>query len=208
MSIESLKTEAVRPASLSTRAESPGVNLAFLAALAASFLVAYLPTYLRLAAGAWRTEQEGHGPLIMLAAVWLAWQQRDRLRTIELRPAPVAGWIILLLSLLLMALTRSQDLFMIEVATQIPVLWGCLLLIGGWPLARIFAFPLAFLIFSVPPPGWLLDGRQAVPVPGWQDRAVARPDGESGEANVRAAWRVALAERAAGHTHPARSSPH
>src|ERR1700722_16115055 len=172
MSIESLKTEAVRPASLSTRAESPGVNLAFLAALAASFLVAYLPTYLRLVAGAWRTEQEGHGPLIMLAAVWLAWQQRDRLRTIELRAAPVAGWIILLASLLLMAVTRSQDIPMVEVATQIPVLWGCLLLIGGWPLARVFAFPLAFLVFSVPPPGWLLDAF-TVPLKAWVSDVVA-----------------------------------
>jgi hypothetical protein len=157
MSIESLKTDSVRPASLLARADGRGVNLVFLGALAASFFVAYLPTYLRLAGGAWRTEQEGHGPLIMLAAAWLAWQQRDRLKAIELRPALVAGWIILLLSLLLMAVTRSQDIPMIEVATQIPVLLGCLLLIGGWPLARVFAFPLAFLIFSVPPPNWLLD---------------------------------------------------
>src|SRR6202047_4721559 len=93
MSIESLKTGPLRPTSLSTRAESRGVNLAFLAVLAASFLVAYLPTYLRLAAGAWRTEQEGHGPLIMLAAVWLAWQQRDKLKAIELRPGPHPGWV-------------------------------------------------------------------------------------------------------------------
>jgi exosortase len=157
MSIESLKTESVRPASLLARADGRGVNLVFLGALAASFFVAYLPTYLRLAGGAWQTEQEGHGPLIMLAAAWLAWQQRDRLKAIEFRPALIAGWIILLLSLLLMAVTRSQDIPMIEVATQIPVLLGCLLLIGGWPLARVFAFPLAFLIFSVPPPNWLLD---------------------------------------------------
>ena len=161
-----VKTGPVRPASLAIRAESRGVNLAFLAALAASFFVAYLPTYLRLAGGAWRTEQEGHGPLIMLAAAWLAWQQRDRLRAIELRPALVAGWIILLLSLLLMAITRSQDIPMIEVATQIPVLLGCLLLIGGWPLARVFAFPLAFLVFSIPPPTWLLDAF-TVPLKVW-----------------------------------------
>src|SRR5580658_4567405 len=98
-----------RQSALSAAAESRGVNLAFLAALAASFLVAYLPTYLKLAGTAWRSEQEGHGPLIMLAAVWLAWQQRDKLRSVAFRPAPVAGWIILLLSLLLMAVTRSQD---------------------------------------------------------------------------------------------------
>ena len=107
-----------------------------------------MPTYLTLAQGAWRTEQEGHGPLIMLAAAWLAWQRRNELGSIELRPAPIAGWIILILSLLLMAVTRSQDIVMIEVATQIPVLLGCLLLVGGWPLARIFAFPLGFLVFS------------------------------------------------------------
>jgi exosortase len=162
MSIESLKSEAIPSASLSAR----GVNLTFLAALAASFFVAYLPTYLRLAGTAWRTEQEGHGPLIMLAAAWLAWQQRDRIRDIELRPAPVAGWIILILALLAMAVARSQDIPMAEVATQIPVLLGCVLLVGGWPLARIFAFPLGFLVFSIPPPGWLLDAF-TVPLKVW-----------------------------------------
>ena len=166
MSIESLKARPARPASLSASAEGRGVNLAFLAALVASFLVAYLPTYVKLANGAWRTEQEGHGPLIMLAAAWLAWQQRDKVRNVALHSAPVAGWIILLLSLLLMAVTRSQDIPMVEVATQIPVLLGCLLLIGGWQLARIFAFPLAFLTFSVPPPTWLLDAF-TVPLKVW-----------------------------------------
>ena len=166
MSIDSLKSESVQRSALSAAAESRGVNLTFLAALAGSFFVAYLPTYLKLAGGAWRTEQEGHGPLIMLAAAWLAWQQRDKLRSVELRPAPAAGWIILLLFLLLMAVTRSQDLLMIEFATQIPVLLGCLLIVGGWPLARIFAFPLAFLVFSIPPPGWLLDAF-TVPLKAW-----------------------------------------
>lgn len=166
MSIESLKTGPVGRSVLSAGAERRGVNSAYLAALAASFFVAYLPTYLKLAGTAWRTEQEGHGPLIMLAAAWLAWQQRGKLASIALRPAPVAGWIILLLSLMLMAVTRSQDILMIEVATQIPVLWACLLLIGGWPMARIFAFPLVFLVFSLPPPGWLLDSF-TVPLKAW-----------------------------------------
>jgi exosortase len=179
MSIESLKTEPVQRSAVSAEAESSSVNLAFLAALAASFFVAYLPTYLKLAGGAWQTEQEGHGPLIMIAAAWLAWQQRDRLRSIDLRPAPVAGWIILLLSLLLMAVTRSQDLTMVEVATQIPVLLGCLLLIGGWPLARIFAFPLAFLVFSIPPPGWLLDAF-TVPLKVWVSDVVSNPVAQNG----------------------------
>ncbi len=166
MSIESLNTEPLGSSALATGVEKREVNFAFVVAMGASFLVAYLPTYLKLSQGAWRTEQEGHGPLIMLAAVWLAWQQRDKLRSIVFRPAPVAGWIILLSSLALMAVTRSQDLLMIEVGTQVPVLLGCCLLIGGWPMARVFAFPLAFLLFSLPPPGWLLDAF-TVPLKAW-----------------------------------------
>ena len=61
-------------AALSVRSRPLGVSLAYLGAMAVSFLVAYLPTYVKLANGAWQTEQEGHGPIIMLAAVWLAWQ--------------------------------------------------------------------------------------------------------------------------------------
>jgi exosortase len=166
MSVESLKTEPIAASAISVRAERRGVSIPLVIALAASFVVAYVPTYLKLAAGPWRTEQEGHGPLIMLAAAWLAWQQRDQLKTIVLRPAPIAGWVILILSLLLMAITRSQDITMVETGTQIPVLLGCLLLIGGWPLAKVFAFPLAFLVFSIPPPGWLLDSF-TVPLKAW-----------------------------------------
>jgi hypothetical protein len=36
-----------------------------------------------------------------------------------------------------------------------------------------------------------------MPVPGWQEQIVARPDGGSGAANAHAAWRLALAEQAA-----------
>ena len=125
-----------------------------------------MPTYLKLANGPWQTEQEGHGPLIMLAAGWLAWQQRERLSSTKLSPSPIAGWIILAGSLLLMAVTRSQDLLMVEVFTQIPVLIGCMLLVGGWALVRVFAFPLAFLVFSLPPPGWMMDAL-TVPLKAW-----------------------------------------
>jgi exosortase len=166
MSVNSLKSAPLTGAGLSARSEGRRMSLLYLGALASSFVIAYLPTYVSLAKGPWQTEQEGHGPLIMLAAAWLAWQQRGKLSSLSLRPAPVAGWIILLGSLLLMAVTRSQNILMMEVATQIPVLLGCLLLIGGWPLAKIFAFPVAFLIFSVPPPGWLMDAF-TVPLKAW-----------------------------------------
>jgi exosortase B len=125
--------------------------------LIVAFLIAYVPTYVKLAEGPWRTEQEGHGPLIILAAVWLTWQCRSRLKTATLVPAPVSGWAVLLCGLGMMVIARSQDVLLVEVASQIPVLCGCILLAAGRRVLRILAFPLAFLIFSVPPPGWMLD---------------------------------------------------
>ena len=166
MSVNSIKPNASERVVTPARARDGGSSLVVLGGMAAAFLIAYLPTYMRLAAGPWQTEQEGHGPLIMLAAAWLAWQQRGKLAQIVQKPAPFAGWVILVGSLLLMAISRSQDILLIETATQIPVLLACLLLIGGWPLARLFAFPLAFLIFSLPPPGWILDAF-TVPLKAW-----------------------------------------
>lgn len=125
--------------------------------LAASIASAYIPTYIKLIAGPWRTEQEGHGPLIMLAAAWVAWLCRDRLKVTEISPAPGAGWLILLFGLVMMVLSRALDILFLEVLSEIPVISGCVVLFAGWRVFQIFAFPIAFLVFSAPPPGWLLD---------------------------------------------------
>ncbi len=173
MSIDSLKSEPLASASFLIRSRPRGISLAYLGAMAVSFLVAYLPTYVKLANGPWQTEQEGHAPIIMLAAAWLAWQQRAGLASTPLSPAPVAGWITLVGSLLLMSVTRSQDILMVEVFTQIPVLLASLLLVGGWALVRMFAFPLAFLVFSLPPPGWVMD-TLTVPLKAWISDVVTK----------------------------------
>jgi exosortase B len=128
------------------------------ALLFASFLAAYIPTFITLAQGPWQTEQEGHGPLIIAASAWLVWQSRDKLRNAALSPAPVVGWLALIGGLVLLVLSRNQDIWFLEVASQIPVLAGCILLLAGWGVLRILAFPIGFLIFSAPAPGWMVDG--------------------------------------------------
>jgi exosortase B len=128
----------------------------WLAAIAT--LAAYIPTFVKLAQGPWQTEQEGHGPLILAASLWLVWSSRDKLRNTELQPAPVAGWALLLLGLAMLFLSRTQDLISIEVLSELPVITGCVLLLAGWKVFRILAFPIGFLIFTVPAPGWMVDG--------------------------------------------------
>src|ERR1700730_10993387 len=62
-------------------------------------LIAYIPTFVQLVEGPWQTEQEGHGPLIIAAAIYLVWASRNRLREVEVAPAPLVGWALLLFGL-------------------------------------------------------------------------------------------------------------
>jgi exosortase len=134
-------------------------DLLWPALLAGSCIAAYIPTILGLIDGPWQTEQEGHGPLIIAASLWLAWQSHQKLQAaaIKTSPAPVAGWITLLLGLALMFLTRTQGVLTVEAFSIIPVISGCVLLAGGWSTLRAFAFPIGFLLFAVPLPDWLID---------------------------------------------------
>jgi exosortase B len=125
--------------------------------LMGSFLLAYMPTFLALANGPWRTEQEGHGPLIIAASVWLILQSRRRLKDTPVVPAPIIGWATMVFGLLLMFLARTQDVLTFEALSAIPVIAGSVLLLAGWPTLRILAFPIGFLLFAVPMPDWAID---------------------------------------------------
>jgi exosortase B len=126
--------------------------------LFASIVAAYTPTFMTLAQGPWQTEQEGHGPLILAASAWLVWQARDKLRNAKLSPSPMLGWLVLLAGLAVLVVSRNQDILFLEVASEIPVLAGCVLLLAGWGVLRILAFPIGFLLFTAPFPGFVVDG--------------------------------------------------
>jgi exosortase B len=125
--------------------------------VAASFLAAYVPTVKSLIDGPWQTEQEGHGPLIIAAALWLVWQSREKLRSTTLSPAPFAGWALLISGLILMFLARTQGVLTVETLSAIPVIAGCVLVLAGWTVLRVLAFPICFLLFAVPVPDWMID---------------------------------------------------
>jgi exosortase len=152
MSVDSISNPRAAAAARVTAAAGWIPGVVFVAALAI-----YIPTFLSLYAGPWQTEQEGHGPLIMAASAWLAWQRRRELAWIAPRPQYALGWTALLVGLLIMAVARSQDLLVIEAASSLFVLVGLVLLAFGFAGLRLLAFPIAYLFFAVPPPGWALD---------------------------------------------------
>jgi exosortase B len=136
---------------------STGWGLLWPAVLVGAFCAAYAPTVLSLVDGPWQTEQEGHGPLIIAASLWLVWQSRDKLKAAVIAPAPIVGWVALTFGLLLTFLARTQDILPVEVLSVIPALVGCILISAGWSVLRVLAFPIGFLLFAVPAPDWAID---------------------------------------------------
>src|ERR1019366_8475425 len=121
-------------------------------------LAMYLPTYYNLASTLWQTEEQAHGPLILIVVIYLIWQQRDHLiADTAIMAKPVLGSLILLFGLLLYVLGRSQDIFIFDIGSQIPVLIGILLITRSVPALKALWFPLFFIVFMIPLPGILVD---------------------------------------------------
>ncbi|OYW63616.1 MAG: exosortase B [Hydrogenophilales bacterium 16-64-46] len=123
-------------------------------------LVLYVPTYWMLAHGLWNEDDHAHGPIVLIVAIYLIWQQRAVFQDATARATPVQaalGWALLAVGLLAYALGRSQDILLFEVGSQIPVILGALLITLGVRAARALWFALFFLIFIVPLPGFIVD---------------------------------------------------
>lgn len=125
--------------------------------LAVGLLALLGPTIHSLATTIWPKDEQAHGPLIILISAWLAWGRRDQLRSTSLAPGGAAAWAVLGVGLLVYTVGRSQTMFAFEVPGLILSLIGCIAVLGGWPVVRVFAFPLAFLVFAVPVPGVVVD---------------------------------------------------
>jgi len=125
--------------------------------LIAGLVGMYLPTYLDQAANQWRTEELRHGPLVALGAAWLFWRHRANVMRVPPAASDLLGLPLLLLGIAAYVVGRSQEIPLLEVGSQIPVLAAVLLLTRGRQALRAVAFPLLFLVFMVPLPGILVN---------------------------------------------------
>lgn len=138
-------------------------------------LALYAPTYYGLATGLWLSDDQAHGPIVLTVVLYLIWQQRHHLMpavapagkspvllvppSVAARPAtlPVIGALLLAFGLLCYVVGRSQDILMLDIGSQIFVLSGILLLTRGVAALKAMWFPLFFILFMIPLPGFFLD---------------------------------------------------
>jgi exosortase B len=126
--------------------------------LAAGLACLYVPTLVDLLHGAWTSEQQGQGPLVLALAIWMLWRNRERIDAPgpqRGRPAPAAA--LFALGGIAYVLGRTQGFWFFEVGSVIPVLAACLMTMRGPAAVRAAWFPLLFMIFMIPYPATLVD---------------------------------------------------
>ena len=133
-----------------------GVDLPAVVLVLIGLLVAYAPSYLELSRTIWRTDEQGHGPIIFAVSVWLLYSLRHTVAELPARPATVSAVLVLLFGSLLYVSGRSQDIWIFAIGSQIWMLAGLALLFKGWRGLRVIWFPLFFMLFMVPLPDALV----------------------------------------------------
>ena len=132
-----------------------GLSLFFWPVSALLFLL--LPTYHDAASGLWKLEEHAYAPLLTALSFGLLFY---RLRNVKPAPDagfPAAGLLLLSSGLVMYAVGRSQHVDLLELGALIPLMAGMIATLGGRPALRALRFPLLFLLFSLPYPGWVID---------------------------------------------------
>ena len=111
--------------------------------------------------GVWSTDQQAHGPIVLSIACWLIYRKwHDMLHASEGQSvAPLSGWFIFIIGLLLYIIGRSQDILLFEIGSVIWLLAALLLIMRGSRALKAMWFPLFFMLFMIPLPGVVVDAQ-------------------------------------------------
>ncbi len=125
--------------------------------LALGLVVLAVPTMLSLGRQVWATEAGAHGPIVLAVGTWLLLRERSKIKPIATTGSLVLSTAGLLFSLATYVFGRAFDFISLEVAglygAGVAVLYSGI----GLRALRYIWFPVLYLAFLIPPPGWLID---------------------------------------------------
>ncbi len=116
-----------------------------------------MPTIQFLSDYLWNTEEQAHGPIILLVVIYLFWQKRSVFLENTVDQKPLAGSLLLGLGLIVYAIGRSQEILLLEIGSLVPVLSGVVLITLGYRSLNQLWFAIFFTIFMIPIPSVIVD---------------------------------------------------
>lgn len=112
-----------------------------------------VPTMIGIANVSWSTEQGAHGPIVLAIGVWLIARRWPEMTANAVPGNPWLGGATLLLALVGYLGARVIGSIVIESAMMYLALVAALYLFIGFRAMRDAWFPIAYLLFVLPPPG-------------------------------------------------------
>jgi len=121
------------------------------------FALLAIPTIAGLSQQAWKRDSGEHGPLVLVTGLWLLARELTASRRLARPGAPWLTAAALLLGLALYVFGRVFDFASLEAAGLLGV--GVAMLHSAWGVPALLKnwFPLLYLGFAVPAPGWVID---------------------------------------------------
>jgi exosortase len=120
-----------------------------------------VPTAISLGQQVWATEAGAQGPIVLFTGLWLLSRKADQMRAEAVRGAPWLTALMLIGGLALYVFGRAYDFISLEVAGLYGVCLSFLHAYVGFRVLLKNWFPILYLGFIVPPPGWLIDSLTA-----------------------------------------------
>lgn len=116
-----------------------------------------IPTVISLAQTVWSSEAGVHGPIVLATGIWLFFRRADELRSIQRPGSPLLTAAMMIPALLLYTFGRAFDFISLEVFALGVVLVALFHLFFGLEALKRMWFPILYLGFVVPLPGWVVD---------------------------------------------------
>lgn len=125
--------------------------------LTLGLLLTGIPTLGAMASQSWTQESGVHGPLVLATAIWLVWRRWDEI-VAEAEPGNL--WLaipVLIFAVVTYIFGRAFNFLMIEVAAFLLAILAIAYSFAGHRVLMKMWFPIVYLAFLIPLPGWVLD---------------------------------------------------
>ena len=125
--------------------------------LVVGMLAMVLPTLVSMARGPWSLESGVHGPIVVATGLWLIYRRKDAIFEMMEPGVPWLTFLGVAIAVPLYVFGRAFDFISIEVAALLLTLLSVAHAYFGLKVLRMMWFPIFYLGFVIPIPGWLLD---------------------------------------------------
>lgn len=116
-----------------------------------------VPTIVSLGQGPWQMESGVHGVIVLVTGLWLLARRWPDIVALQSPGRPLVTAAMLAVALPLYVAGRAFEFISIEAAALLLAMVAVMHQYWGMAVVRLLWFPILYLGFVVPIPGWLLD---------------------------------------------------